>query len=77
MLARLRPGRRGREWIRANYAQVFEQSPQLHAEVLARIVHGDFVVDHERVTGQPRGTFSAVAIYETRDGLIHRVWFVE
>jgi hypothetical protein len=34
-----------------------------------------WVLDHERITGDGE-PFEAVAIYEVRDGLIRKVWFV-
>jgi hypothetical protein len=38
---------------------------------------GNFVIDQERVSGFPNGrVINAVAMYEARDGLIQRVWFV-
>jgi hypothetical protein len=55
---------------------LFEQSPQLHASIVTRIVLDRFVVDHEHVEGQPKGTFDAVATYEAADGLIVNAWFV-
>ena len=66
-----------RDRIRRIYGQIFDESPQLHAQVLSRVIQGDYVIDREYVTGQPRGPFIAVAIYEVRDGLIVRVWFIE
>ena len=76
--ARLRVrGASARELIREIYGRLFDDSPALHAEVIARIVRGDFVIDHERVTGQNRSSFDIVAIYEVRNGLIMQVWFIE
>jgi len=49
--------------------------PDLHAEVVQRIVAGNTVVDHERVTGLEGGTVEAVAVYRISDGLISAVWF--
>ena len=51
---------------------------ELQAEIVSRISHGNKVIDYERVSGLVEGeTVRAVAIYEVRDGLIHRVWFVD
>jgi hypothetical protein len=49
--------------------------PDLHAEVVQRIVAGNTVVDHEKVTGLPGGDVEAVAVYRVSDGLISAVWF--
>ena len=49
------------------------QEPDLHARLLQRVVMGNIVIDHERVTRTfPEGTGSVdmVAIYEVVDGLI-------
>ena len=48
--------------------------PDLHAEVGTRITCGPFAFDHEKVT-RNGGRSEVVAIYEVKDGLIHRVWF--
>ncbi len=65
----------GREAMRATYAALFANSPDLHAEVLTRIRVRDFVVDEERVTGM-RGmseSVHAAVVYRVRDGLITHV----
>ena len=49
--------------------------PDLHAEVVQRIVSGNTVVDHERVTGLESGEVEAVAVYRISGGLIDAVWF--
>ncbi len=67
----------GREAMREIYGPMFEASPELHCHILQRITAGDFVVDHEHVTGMRGGEpLRAVAIYELRGGLIARVWFL-
>lgn len=65
----------GREQLRAQYGRMFADSPGLHCTILKRIKIGDFVIDHERVIGHPKGTIEAVAIYEVKNSLIERVWF--
>ena len=49
--------------------------PELHADVVQRIVSGNTVVDHERVTGLEGGPVEAVAVYRISDGRIDAVWF--
>ena len=51
--------------------------PALHAELCARMVLGDKVVDHERVHGVRPAPFEAAAVYQVIDGLIAAVWFFE
>jgi imidazolonepropionase-like amidohydrolase len=67
----------GRKAMRDRYDKRFTESLELHCTISNRIVHGDFVVDHELVTGVPdRPRIRAVATYEVRDGLIQNVWFL-
>ena len=67
----------GRDAIRARWGKRFADNPELHCTITQRIVHGDWVVDHELVTGvESRPRIRAVATYEVRDGLIQNVWFL-
>ena len=50
-------------------------SPNLHADIVNRIVIGNKVIDHERVVGIKEAAIEAVAVYEVEDGLIETVWF--
>ncbi|MCG8555268.1 MAG: amidohydrolase family protein [Proteobacteria bacterium] len=68
---------KGRTALRENYSSYFEASPNLHCQILRRVVQGPYVVDQERITGA-RGRAAAKfahSIYEVRHGLIQRVWF--
>lgn len=72
------PVRQGHAALRQVYGRMFTQLAGLHAQVPRRIVMGDYVIDEEVVTGLPEGrTISATAIYEVRNGLISRVWFID
>ncbi|HUS34889.1 MAG TPA: nuclear transport factor 2 family protein [Verrucomicrobiae bacterium] len=51
-------------------------APSLHAEILNRIVLGNKVIDHERITGLPNSPFECVIVYEVDNDLIQRVWSV-
>ena len=63
--------------MRPRYAKRFAENPELFCTITKRIVHGDWVVDHELVTGvKDRPRVRAVATYEVRDGLIQNVWFL-
>lgn len=48
--------------------------PDLHAELVHRIVLGNKVIDHERITGLRAEVIDAVAAYVVQDGLIRSVW---
>jgi len=49
--------------------------PHLHAELVSRIVAGNKVVDHERVSGIRETPFEVAVVYEVTGGLIRKVWF--
>ena len=67
----------GREAMRTRYGRLFEAHPELHCTLLARVEHEIFAIDHEHVEGLREGEIvHAVAMYEVRDGLIQRVWFL-
>ena len=64
--------------LRAMYGRFFMTAPAVRATVVRRIVQGNFVIDHEELTGTPDGrTRRAVAIYEVRDGRITSVRFIQ
>jgi len=68
----------GIEAYRERYRGAFAQFPQNKAELLARIVVGNTVIDHEKVIRGPDGPeFEVAAIYTIRDGQIARVDFVK
>jgi hypothetical protein len=70
----------GHEALRKEYSEMFEAIPGLKAEVISRIVEGNFVIDKEKLTGYPAPhkdlVVYATAIYEIKDGLIKQVWFI-
>ena len=70
-----KPYLEGRKKIRKEYKELFKENPNNKSTLMGRIVQGDFVIDHEWITG--RGNeFEIVAIYEVRGGLIQRAWFI-
>jgi hypothetical protein len=68
------PAISGRAQLTDTYRERFK-SPGLHAEILARAVLGNKVIDHERVVGIREHPIEALAVYEVSDGLIQTVWF--
>ncbi len=67
----------GKESMREQYAAMFTKYPELHCELKNRIVKGDFVIDHESVTGLNRpGKLEALAVYEVKNGKIIKVYFM-
>ncbi len=64
--------------LRARFAQRFTE-PNLHATLLNRIVSGNRVIDHERVTRtfpEGPGEIELVMIYEVVDGRIAQAWSI-
>lgn len=67
----------GKAALRQSTEEWFTRAPQVRSEVLNRMVMGPFVVDHERLTGAPDGApLEVVGIFEVRDSVIRRVWFI-
>jgi len=65
----------GKAAFAAHYAKNRFTNASLHADVVNRMVAGDTVVDHERVTGIADTVVDAIAVYRIRDGRICMVWF--
>jgi len=66
----------GSAQLRERFAARFRE-PNLHAQLLNRLVMGTLVVDRERVTRtfpDGPGTIELIMIYEVRDGRIAKVW---
>jgi hypothetical protein len=67
----------GRDELRKRYGQMFANTPDLHCEIVNRIVAGNVVIDHEKVQrqkGQPR--FDAIAVYRVKGNEIVEVTFI-
>jgi hypothetical protein len=54
---------------------MFRENPQNKSTLMGRMVQGNFVIDHEWITGR-ESEFRIIAIYEVQDSLIKRAWFV-
>lgn len=67
---------KGKDNMRKMYAPMFENVPNLHCELLNRIVKGSTVIDHERVQFGNQ-IVEAIAIYHIENGKIKRVYFLE
>ena len=65
----------GRAAFRAYYGDQRFVLPDLHAEIVQRMVVGNKVVDHERIVGIRKSEVEGIALYEVIDGLICNVWF--
>ena len=56
------------------YAENRFNLPDLHAEIVNRIVAGNKIIDHEKITGIGEGVLEIVVVYAIEDGLIRRMW---
>ena len=66
----------GKEKMRTTYSTLFNRTPDLHCQLLNRVVIGNTVVDHEHVSGfSDGGELFAIAIYKIRNGKIAEVYF--
>ncbi|MFF8815687.1 nuclear transport factor 2 family protein [Streptomyces pactum] len=64
----------GREELRAGYAEQFAQG-RCRAEITARLIQGDWVIDHETAYGVADEPVRVLVAYRVRDGLIDTVRF--
>jgi hypothetical protein len=65
---------KGKEAMRKQYA-FLNNIGTLHCNLLNRIVQGNIVIDHEEILLDGGKRVYGVAIYETENGKIRRVWF--
>ncbi len=66
---------KGKEIMRKRYSKMFDNTPNLHCELVNRIVYGNTVIDEERVQFGNR-IIEAVAIYHIDNNKIKKVYFV-
>jgi hypothetical protein len=68
---------KGKDNIKPGYAQMFINTPDLHCQIINRIVLGNTVIDQEHVTGfGDSDPLEALAIYKIEDGKIAKVYFI-
>lgn len=66
---------RGRSALQAHYAANVFVKEGLRAEVVARMVLGNKVVDHEVTHGVAPQPIESLVVYEVAENLIQAVWF--
>lgn len=66
----------GKQAMHDHYAAPFQRL-DVRAALVNRIVVGNKVFDHERLTGNDRPAFDAVVIFRVMDGLIRTVWLAD
>ena len=67
---------KGKEGMRKNYAKMFDNTPNLHCELLGRIVQSNVVIDKERVQSGDK-IIEAIAMYHIENNKIKKVYFVK
>jgi imidazolonepropionase-like amidohydrolase len=67
---------KGKEEMCKQYSKLFETTPNLHCELLGRIVQENVVIDKERVQFGNK-TVEAVAMYHIENKKIKKVYFIE
>ena len=68
---------KGSAALRKGYEGLFTRFPNLKVKILKRICQGPFVIDQEQAEGMGPNPITVTAIYETAQGKIVRVWFIE
>jgi hypothetical protein len=69
---------KGKETMQQHYGKLFHDFPELHCTIKERIVNGNTVIDHESISGIGNSNnIEAVAIYETENDKIVKVWFIK
>lgn len=67
---------KGKEIMRKGYSDMFNRVPNLHCQLVGRIVQGNVVIDKERVQFGDK-LIEAVAIYHIENGKIKKVYFIQ
>lgn len=67
----------GIEELRKRYGQMFANTPDLHCEIVNRIVAGNVVIDHEKVRrSKDKPRTDAIAVYRVLGDKIVEVTFI-
>lgn len=69
------PALQGLAAFSAFYAKERFTLSNLQAQVVSRMVVGNKVIDHERITGLADTPYEVAVVYEVKQGLITTVWF--
>jgi len=67
---------KGKEAMRAMYTPMFANTPNLHCELVNRIVQGNTVIDQESVQVGNQ-VVEAIAVYHIEGGKIKKVYFIQ
>ena len=67
---------KGKDRMREVYSKFFDRSPDLHCQIMNRIVQGNTVIDQENTTITGRKPFGGIAVYTIEHGKIATVHFI-
>jgi len=68
----------GKTEMRKRYGELFKKYPELHCDLINRIVENNTIIDHENVSLKPeKEPFRAIAIYKIKDEKIAQVYFIQ
>ena len=68
----------GKSDLKRVYGNLFKSRPELHCELINRTICGKYVIDEEAVKGlEDDRIVHAIAIYQIRDTLIEKAWFIK
>jgi len=71
------PFLKGMAAMEANYKDVFDNSPNLNAQLISRMIFKNKVIDREIITNRKEVKYrEIVVIYEIEDGLISTVRYI-
>lgn len=65
----------GIDKVRIKYQSLFDNTPNLHVQIVQRMAIGDYVIDEEKIIGFDKEEKRAIATYKIKENLIQQVWF--
>jgi imidazolonepropionase-like amidohydrolase len=68
---------KGIQEVRQEYAKYFNKVPDIHCQIVNRMVLGNTVVDQEKLTSATRKPSEGIAVYKIEHGKIVTVHFIE
>jgi imidazolonepropionase-like amidohydrolase len=67
---------KGKEQIRLRYTDMFSKLPDLHCQLINRMVIGNTIIDQEKVTGVGSTIVEAAVVYTIDKGKIVKAYFI-
>jgi hypothetical protein len=67
----------GLEEMGSQYGRMFARTPELHALLLQRIVNGNTIIDHQKITINPaEDPLEVTIVYKIKENKISEVYFI-